>query len=477
MSRKRFRSSCLILAALLQGSTFSSHAMDPVSSAVTFMGIEQTANGVIDHASQSSSVLLKEAGLELQRALAKFKEILGDEVRTPIEKLDQSARNELNALRFMVTSLQQSIDSLPQCVGNEADILGANVKSGFASALNQLPFIDGEPIAYLVQSPLSRAPYMAMKPKAAKGDLHLIVRGANLWKSGEACEINATAHPITVSASTPQTLRVVSYDPEKVELALPANTATGAWNIRVNAKVPRLFGSCWFAREESINASIDVREPAAWAVEPRLTPICASYEEKTVSYGGSCTNGSLKKDKSCAVRHPTAAEGSGNLIGWTLVSYTGRQTENRKRDSGSVTIKQDGDSILATTGVRKMKVGENQTSRTKWAGTMTFQRPVQASPQPKWVVSLKDELVAGESVRFEGIPPAVATCPLHRIAVGAVIKPSGPRSGAVARDIPDVIGLLDASITASGSGVMVTYSYATGSGTVEVAGQGCLGGT
>jgi hypothetical protein len=418
-------------------------------------------NGVIAKARAEGQMLLADAAVHANGMLDRTEKMLADNIRKPLAQLDQTFQNEIAAARFLVGAIKETADQLPTCIGNEADIAISGLKSGVQSALGAVPFTKGVPIAFLVQQPSTRSPYVVLRNPKDSAELSLIVRGANLWTKGDVCEILAEASPFD-KRHAKVALSVKSSDPEKVVLGLSPAIADGEWLIDVTARKPRWGVGCKWPSSESVSAGIKVTTPTAAAVTVEVTPACNGYSECTQPFENSCTNGSKSNDKNCT--HTFGFEDAAcefvRVDSW----------ESGGRDGNVAKPRRAGNTIIvSSTGNRRSKT-EGGTSRVWFKGMMIGRKATAAVLQDRIAIPLGSQLRPGSSAAFEVNWQAPQACEVHSFTLGGQAIFGGDHRIA----LPEQTVAAGLSGTSVVSGMKATLNALSRRGTVEFFGGGCL---
>lgn len=451
----------ILLAVFMLAYSSTSVASDPLTGLVVTEGMKSLASDFQERAQTTGQFLLMEAAIQVNSVVDRIETVLGDKITRPIEELDQTLKNELAAARFTVESIQASANMLPACVGNEGEILMANLKSGLASTINSVPFLDGAPIAYVLQKGNSGVPYTVVRDPAQEADIHIVIRGANLWTQEEVCDIQASIRPVT-GETDPLPLAIRAFDQERLDLAMKPDISDGEWIVDVEAKTKgRIFGCRW-PNNESVSSSADIRSEQSFVVSPRVTPICKGYEEKQFNFSGSCTNGSCSGTKQCNKSYEFQE------AGWVLQRYSVPVTSNK---GGNLSHDKSGNSVIVRASAKSKncaKLGQ-KSRRIAWNVHMVGRRTLPPKPQAPVKSTVNRPLSKGDSASFDIAYSPHEGCELEKWSLGGMFS-SGERTFAIA----DVNGSRDGSIVSAGQGVKLTFNGTTRTGTVEVAPKGCL---
>jgi hypothetical protein len=449
---------CCVTSALL---TFSAPASAALDTALAVAGMRSVASSLIDKGTSSGELLVAELGREANKIADRVERMLGENIRRPLSELDSTMRNEVTAARQAIDSLQATANSLPACLGNEAEILVANIKSGLASTLQGVPLLGGPPIAYLVQQPTTRSPFTVVRPSSGRSPIHVILRGANLWTKDDICEIQAEALPIATAAANSTRVDVRSIDAEKADLALPHTIQEGTWLMSLSAKVRRPIVGCSAPKTEQVTASFFVREPLQFKVEAELTPVCKQVDRYTQPFEGSCTNGSHSEKKTCT--SPLQFQ----KPGYRLESYTFETTTSRR---ASVSHERSGDDVLVIAKAEKKKPGKGD-SKVAWRVTMTGARDLASTPGASIRAPINDVLAPGSSVAFSIELDKRANCEVSAWALSG--KATDERSTSIA--IPQArSNSSDADVRTFANGIMLEFSGLTKRGNIRVSKSSCL---
>jgi hypothetical protein len=455
----------LVAALLLAGAPGGKEAaaqVEPTAYA-TIQGLRGVLNGVIAKARAEAQMLLADAAVHANGMLDRTEKMLGDNVRKPLAQLDQTVQNEIAAARSLVQAIKDTADQLPMCIGNEADIAISSLKSGVQSALGSVPFVKGAPIAFLVQQPSTRSPYVVLRDPNNKesGELSLIVRGANLWIKGDVCEVSAEAVPFDKRQSK-LALSVKSTDLEKVVLGLSPTVADGEWLINVNAQRPGAIMGCRWPSSESVSAGIKVTTPTAAAVTVEVTPACKGYSECSRHFDGSCTNGSTRDDKNCThtFEFQDAACEYVRVDNWEKGGRDGN-VANPRRSGNTI--------IISSTGDRRSRT-RGGTSRVWYRGVMIGRKAAATVVQDKVAIPLAGQLRPGSSAAFHVAWQAPQACEVHSFTLGGQATFGGDRRIA----FPEQTVASELSVTSVVGGMKATLNALTRRGTVEFLGGGCL---
>lgn len=435
--------------------------VDPATALATIQGLRGVLNGVIAKARAEAQTLLADAAVHANGMLDRLEKMLGDNIRKPLAQLDQTFQNEIAAARLLVGAIKETADQLPTCIGNEADIAISSLKSGVQSALGAVPFTKGVPIAFLVQQPSTRSPYVVLRNPKDPAELSLIVRGANLWTKGDVCEISAEASPFD-KRHAKLALSVKSSDLEKVVLGLNPAIVDGEWLIDVTARKPRWGVGCKWPLSESVSAGFKVTTPTAAAVTVEVTPACKGYSECTRPFENSCTNGSKRDDKNCThtFEFEDAACEFVRVDNWEWGGRDGNVA--RPRRAGNTVV-------VNSTGDRRSRT-EGGTSRVWFKGVMIGRKASATVVQDRISIPLGSQLRPGSSAAFEVRWQAPQACEVHSFTLGGEAVFGGDRRIA----LPEQTVAAELSGTSAVSGVKATLNALTRRGTVEFLGGGCL---
>jgi hypothetical protein len=224
----------LVLAASI--STFFSAdvaGQGAVTAAAAITLAQSQLSDLVDHASDDVKAVAGSMAVQINQILDHLKSILGDEINKPITELTSTAANQLTAAQALVAELQKTISGMSQCLGNQGDIALSTFKGGLQNAVTSLPLTKSDPIAYIVEDPTARSPYVII-PKAGVRT-HVILRGANLWAKADICSDAATVQPLSHPGPA-MSVDLVNSDHEKVDLLLPIAMSEGEWLLTVSAK-------------------------------------------------------------------------------------------------------------------------------------------------------------------------------------------------------------------------------------------------
>lgn len=463
----RLRAKALLMYCLL-GSAISvttcrALAADPVTGTVAVAGLQSLASSVIDKGTASGEVLIAELGSQMQAIVDRIRKVLGDQITKPVTELNESLQRELTAARFTIESLQAAANSMPACVGNEANLLVANVKSGISSAIGSVPFTSGQPIAYLIQQPETRSPFTVTRDRSQSSPVHVVLQGANLWDQSDTCDMVATATPLTAKGSpSPTALKVNAADREKIDLTLPVGLEDGSWLVSVEAKVRRPVVGCLLPKSSKVAASMAIRSKSSWVVSPALTPVCKGYKELKYTDSDSCTNGSITETKSCTRRFQFREPG------YALASYTFELTSGPRR--ASVKHERSGDDVIVYSKMEKKKVGGGS-PHVAFRVTMIGRKDTSSEPQAAIQAALDSPMGRGSSKAFAVNYTPPQTCSLGSWVLGGSIQSSGQ-----SMVFPEVKGDAEAvGISTFAHGIVVKFNGLTRRGTVQVANSSCLG--
>ncbi len=448
-----FRNALLAALVFVGGSVGSVSAQSEV---LTGKIVADELRTVIEQAEGSGQVLVGQIGIQAQAALTRLEAILGDKITTPLDQLDATLRAEVSAARGITNALKGTLDALPRCVGNEAQLLIAGVKSGINTSLSSIPLVKGAPLAYLVEDVQRGVPYV-IKHESGMGDRHLVVRGANLWRSEQVCRISAKA--VGLNNDSEFALPVIAQDVEKIDVRMPENTAPGQYIIKIQAEKKGFFGlSC--GDPITVSAGFSVVPPQQVEITVSDTPICKvverySYTASVQKSNNGCNTGTKRESRLIAFDRP----------GFTLERFEFRDESNSR---GGARAELSGNGVQVTASAQ----GRGNTcspGKGRGRGVVTLYG-VRTMPSREDVVRAVGEFVVkqGESKEF-ALAAAPAACEVESYSIRGVGNFVDGRSLA----LPPMTVQTDQQQTASEGGVRLLFNGQSRSGTVALDGT-CL---
>jgi hypothetical protein len=445
----------MVLSLIL--STVLSGGANAQTAAVAIATAQEQVNGIVDNAGDQAKSVIGVAGVQINEILDHLKQVLGEEINKPLSELTEAAKTELDGALLMVDSLRKTATEFPKCMGNEGEIALAGLKGGVQSVLSSLPLTKTDPIAYTVEAPLSRSPYVVtQRPGEAS---HIILKGANLWTPDNACSVNATAVPLSKGGET-MIVKVLNYDREKADLLLPGGTQEGEWLLKFTAKVPRL-GLCVASREQSVAAGFAVALPQRASVTVSVTPVCQGYELYNMTVPGSCTNGGHSK-KSC----PT------NVVfdrpGFLLVSF---ECIHNNEKHANIACSRNGNGVFVDASAEGASyVGGHGGGHAVWTVILHGRKTMEPQAQAAITKVVSSDLTPGSGASFSIDWKPSATCEISSWQLGAS---AAFNHGPVVVLAERAAGVSQ-SVSTSAGGVSATFNAITLRGTVNLADRGCL---
>lgn len=442
----------VLVAVLLMAAAGGARAQSEV---LTGKVVADELRNVIDQAQGSAEILVGQAGQQAQAALERLEKLLGDKLTKPVDQLDATLRAEVSAARGVAIALKGTLDSLPKCVGNEAQLLLAGFKSGLNTSLSGIPLVKGEPLAYLVEDAKRGVPYV-VRHTPEMGARHLIVRGANLWPAHKVCEITAKA--VAFSGDRDVALQVISHDQEKIDLRMPADTVAGEYILKIEAKKRSWLGCS--SKPVTVSAGMSVVPPQVVSMTLAAVPACKTVERYSMTRSVQKSNNGCNTDNK-----QTSERIDFDRPGFTLERFDFRDESNSR---GSASAARSGNGVQA----RASAQGRGNTcSHGKGTGraVVTLHGVRELDPQPGQRVAIFDGVTVkqGESLAFELAPGG--TCE----AVSHTVAGNGTFANGLKVALPPIAVASDRSQTSSENGVRAFFNGVSRSGTLALEGT-CL---
>jgi hypothetical protein len=458
---KHLQTIAILVFAFVFAPPMKAQSVGAATAAATLQGLRSPLNGVIEEARSAGQTLLVDAALHANGMLDRIEKMLGDNIQKPLDQIDNTIRNELEAARFLVGTIVETANQLPACVGNEAELVLTSLKGGLQSALQALPFTEGKPTAFLVQASTSRAPFTVIRDPKHPTEIGLTLRGANLWTHDEVCKVTAVATPYD-SREQRTSLSVKSHDAEKIILGLRPTIANGEWVVSVTAERKGRMLGCLRPTRETVSVGMKVIEPTLARVTVTVTPSCSGFAPCQRRIENSCTNGSENRNRDCT--HTFGFDDPKcEYVGIENWETGGREgTVYRPTRSGN-------NVVVQSTADRRPRL-RGGTSRVWFRGVMAGRKPTSPVLQPQQSISLLQALAPGTSVGFDLTWEPPASCELHAFTLGCQARFNDGRPVTLPEKtvLPGYAGML------SGNGLTVTLHSLTRRGTVALAANGCL---
>lgn len=447
---KRFLLAALVVSGVSIG------GVSAQSQVLTGKVVADELRTTIEQAEGSGQVLIGQMGIQAQAALTRLETILGDKITTPLDQLDATLRAEVSAARGVANTLKGTLGALPKCVGNEAQLLVAGVKSGLNTSLSGIPLVKGVPLAYLVEDMQRSVPYV-IKHEPNMGDRHLVVRGANLWNADQVCSISAKA--VGLNNDSEFSLPVLAHDVEKVDLRMPSNVAPGQYILKIQAEKKRLLGlSC--ADPITVSAGFSVAPPQQVKISVSDTPVCKVVER--YSFTGSvqqsnngCNTGTKRESRLIAFDRP----------GFTLERFEFRDRSNSR---GGARAEISGNGVQVTASAQ----GRGNTcshGKGKGRGVVTLHGVRELPSREDIARSVGNFLIKqGESKEF-----MLAAVPANCEVESYILRGAGNFIDGLSLALPPITVQTDQQQTASEAGLRLLFNGQSRSGTLALDGT-CL---
>lgn len=437
---------CFLIA--VNGPVF---AVDVVTAAV----VSDELMSIVRQAEASGESLVGEAGKQAQAALERLERIVGDKMTMPIQSLDAGLRAEVSAARGVASALRATLDALPKCVGNEAQLLLAGVKSGINTSLSGIPLVKGVPLAYLVEDISRGVPYV-LKHDESMGERHLVVRGSNLWAADEVCSVTAVAEGVTTDSKFE--LAVLGHDLEKFDLRMPASIRPGQYYLRIGVAEKGWF-SC--GKPKYVSAGFSVVPPQSVKLSVSSMPTCQAFERHATSASLQESNNGCNTDN----------ERSTRLIQFDRPGFSLERFEfrNESNSRGSASAERSGDGVLLRVSAQgRGNTCSHGTGRGRGSVTLFGKKRIPSVLGAEQVVLEQVVLSQDQSVPFS-LPAVPAECQAEAFTISA----DGVFAGGKSVALPPMTVSLNGQQTSYESGMKAFFNGVTRSGTVALSGS-CL---
>lgn len=332
-------------------------AVDPITVAQTFDGIQDT----VDQAKSSAIEVIHAAGVQAQAILDRIKLDFVDVMDKRVDELGEDLQRELRGLVELTEQALESVNTLPQCIGNEASYATASLRAGLEASLSRLPLVkEGRPTALLLHEQGRRRPFVV---RADAKEKLIVVKGSNFWNSEDVCSISA--HVARAGApATKLPLSVLASSDEEFVLHSAGGLASGDYVVSLSAAPKKKWwqwGSC--GDVESVSLPFQAIPLPKLDVKVSATPYCAQadtyvYKCSAAMVAGSCKSGTETASKLCVFDKP----------GYSLVSST-LKIDAAHRGGASTTRSGSNVQVSYYAG-RRGKFCKRGTGRIAWTVTM-----------------------------------------------------------------------------------------------------------